>query len=277
VGGLFVQMILARATLGALLVLAAVLLAAHRTPRWRAKARGPGRWLPVAEATALRDPPRPRGAYLDVSTREGKAIFFTLLAAVGALVAWLYDLTPHRATLVAFDATALLAIFGTGRLAELPPDPAAAPAPLLRAVAKRLRKLVPEGDVRLVGRIRVPEGSADADELRLAVSPRTAPAGFGTIEIGVVYARGAGGAIAIPEVILRVTSGSPCEAAMERLLRHGRSSRGRRPNERAIVFSPKLPTARMTAGIVAGLVRALTAARAAPAAKHVSRAAKRAA
>jgi hypothetical protein len=278
VGGLFVQLFLARATLGALLVLAAVVLAAHRTPRWRRAAlRGPGRWLPVAEATALAEPPRPSGAYLDVSTRAGKALLLALLGAVFGLVFWMYDTWPHRAELVAFDAATLLAVFCTGRLAELPPDPATAPARLLRAVAKRLRRAFPAGDVRFVGRIRMPEGCADADELRLAVAPRTTPAGFGAIEIGVVYLQGAGGAIALPEVILRVTSGSACEAAIEGLARHGRSARGRRPNERAIVFSPRLPTARMTAGLVAGLVRALSTARTVRTEKVRPRAAPRAA
>jgi hypothetical protein len=263
VGGLFVQLILARATIGALLVALAIALAAHQPPRpKRATLRGPGRWLPVGESTAFRDPPRLRGAWLDVSTREGKLVFLTLLGGVVALVAWLWETTPHRAQLIAFDAAALLAIFGTGRLAELPPDPATAPARILRDVAKRVRKAFP--DARLVGRIRVPDGSSEADELRLAIAPKSAPAGFGAIEVGVVYAQGTGGALALPEVILRVTTGSPCEEAIDRVARAGRSTRGKKPNERAIVFSPRLPTTRMTAGIAIGLLRALAAARSAP-------------
>ncbi len=259
VGGLFVELVLMRATLGALLVLAAVILAAHRTPRWqRSPLRGPGRWLPVAEATALAEPERLRGAYLDVSTRAGKALLLLLLGGVAALVAWLFDTSPYRAELIALDATALLAVFCTGRLAELPPDPATAPAGFLRAVGKRVRRAFADGDVRLVGRIRFPEGSDRADELRLAVVPRTTPSGFGAIEIGVVYLPGAGGALALPEVLLRVTRGSDCEAAVEGLARHGRSTRGRKPGERVIVFSPRLPTARMTAGLVARLVRAVS-------------------
>ena len=278
VGGLFVEMILMRATLGALLVLAAVLLAAHRTPRWqRSPLRAPGRWLPVAEATALAPPPRLRGAYLDVSTRAGKALLLLLLGGVAALVAWLFDTSPYRAELLAFDATALLAIFCTGRLAELPPDPATAPAGFLRAVGKRVRRAFPKEDIRLVGRIRVPEGSDRADELRLAVAPRTTPAGFGAIEIGVVYLPGAGGALALPEVLLRVTRGSACEAAIEPFARHGRSTRGRKSGERVIVFSPRLPTARMTAGLVARLVRAVSTAPSARAGKLASGETRRAA
>lgn len=264
VAGVFVQMRLLRATVGALFVLAAVLLAAHRTPRWaRAELRGPGRWLPIAEALAFRDPPRPRGTYLDVSTRAGK-VFLLLTLAVVLGAAWiLADTSPLRAELVAFDAVALLAVFCTGRLAELPPDPAVAPARLLRDVARRVRKAWPADAVRLVGRIRVPDGSAKADELRLAVAPRAVPAGFGAIEVGIVFAPGAGGPLALPEVILRVAAGSPCEAALARQLRHGRATRGRRKGEQAIVFTPRLPTARMTAGLVIGLLRALAAGHAA--------------
>jgi hypothetical protein len=128
-----------------------------------------------------------------------------------------------------------------------------------------------------VGRIRLPEGSDRADELRLAAAPRTTPVGFGAIEIGVVHVRGAGGAIAIPEVIVRVTRGSACEAAIERLLRHGRSTRGRRLGERVIVFSPRLPTVHMTAGLVVRLVRALTVACSARAGKMASDETRRAA
>ena len=266
VGGVFVQMLLVRATPGALLVLAAVVLAAHRTPLWaRADLRGPGRWLPIAETLAFRAPPRPRGAYLDVSTRAGKVALLLGLAIVGGGAFILFDTSPFRAELVAFDAVALLAVFCTGRIAELPPDRATAPARLLGEIARRVRKAWRNGDghdVRLVGRIRVPDGSAEPDELRLAVAPKAAPVGFGAIEIGVVFARGAGGPLALPEVILRVTSGSPCEQALTRQLRHGRATRGRKQSERAIVFTPRLPTARMTAGLVIGLLRALEAARA---------------
>jgi hypothetical protein len=262
VAGLFVELVIARATLGAVVVLGAVLLAAHRTPRSpRASLRRPGRWLPIPTESAFADPPRFEGAYLDVSTRAGKAIFALLLASLAALVGWLYETSPYQAELVAFDVAALLAIFCTGRLAELPPDPARSPSRFLRDVARRVRKAFPDDDVRLVGRIRIPDGQAHADELRLGVAPRGAVAGFGAIEVGVVYVPGAGGALALPEIILRLKQGSPCEALLERLMRHGHSVRGRSNGERAILYTPRLPTARMTAAIVVALVRAQVATR----------------
>ncbi|MGK4002588.1 hypothetical protein WMF31_08190 [Sorangium sp. So ce1036] len=295
VAGVALELLLKDGTAGAALVAAATALAAHRTPRPERAGgalRGPGKWLPVAEAEALREPPRPRGVYLDVSTRAGKGLLLALLAALGAGVHAVAAVSPYHAHLLALDATALLAIFCTGRLAELPPDPAARPVAFLRDVARRVKRAVkgrasaapraaakaagragaragkaPAGaaasaattpELRVVGRIRIPDGSPDADELRLGLAPRAALPGFVSIEVGVVYAPGAGGAIGLPEVLLRVVPGSPCERAVESLAKSGRSSRGRRPGERVLAFAPRLPTARMTAGIAAALVRAVS-------------------
>ncbi|XXY53001.1 hypothetical protein WME91_17895 [Sorangium sp. So ce269] len=309
VAGVALELLLRDGTAGAALVAAATALAAHRTPRPERAGgalRRPGKWLPVAEAEAFREPPRVRGVYLDVSTRAGKALLVALLAALGGGVYAVTRVSPYHAHLLALDATALLAIFCTGRLAELPADPAARPVAFLRDVARRVRRSLrapasaelrapkaiasaaaaPKGpagaaakapgaaakatasaaargaaaatELRIVGRLRIPDGSPDADELRLGLSPRAALPGFVAIEVGVVYAPGAGGAIGLPEVLLRVAPGSPCERAVERLASSGRSSRGRRPGERVLAFTPRLPTARMTAAIAAALVRAVS-------------------
>ncbi|HLM72541.1 MAG TPA: hypothetical protein VK459_07615, partial [Polyangiaceae bacterium] len=262
VAGVGLELSLRDPTLGALLVALATALAAHRTPHWNhaSAMRKPGRWLPVAEREAFREPPRRKGAWLDVSTREGKVIFLLLLGAVlaGAAVVWRTE--PYYAYLMALDTAPLLAIFGTGRMAELPPDPAAAPAGFLRGVAKRTLKLLQAKGVegRAIGRVRIPDGSPDADELRLGLVPKAPIPGFLGIEVGVVYVPGTGGPIGFPEVLLRVTVGSACEAAMEGLAKHGKSMRGRKVNERVVLFTPRLPTARMTAAIAAALVRAAT-------------------
>ncbi|WP_437587133.1 hypothetical protein [Sorangium sp. So ce1000] len=269
VAGVALELLLRDGTPGAALVAAATALAAHRTPRPErsgAALRRPGKWLPIAEAEAFRAPPRVRGVYLDVSTRAGKALLVALLAGLGAGVHAVAGASPYHAHLLALDATALLAIFCTGRLAELPADPAARPVAFLRDVARRVRRsrkasasaAAAAQELRVVGRLRIPDGSPDADELRLGLSPRAALPGFVAIEVGVVYAPGAGGAIGLPEVLLRVAPGSPCERAVESLAKSGRSSRGRRPGERVLAFTPRLPTARMTAGIAAALVRAVS-------------------
>lgn len=260
VAGLGVELVAGKATLGAILVLLATGLAAHLTPRWNhtARLRGPGRWLPVTEADAFRDPPRAPGGLLDVSTRAGKALFLLALAGIAGGVYALNDASPYQASLIAFDATAILAIFCTGRRAELPPRPEA-PARFLRDVAKIARRAMKGEEIRVVGRIRVPEGQADPDEIRLALSPRKALTGFTSIEVGVVYLPGAGGPLGIPEVLVRISAGSACQEVIERLARQGKSVRGRKPGEIVFAFSPRLPTARMTAGLAIGLLRAVTA------------------
>jgi len=115
--------------------------------------------------------------------------------------------------------------------------------------------------VRIVPRIRVPEGETVADELRLTVVPRHAVSGFSGLEVGVVLSQGAGSALQSPEVLLRVQQGSACEALAEELTEGARSQRGRRPNERVYTLTPRLPTAWMTADLVSRLVFALQEAR----------------
>jgi hypothetical protein len=189
----------------------------------------------------------------------------------------LSDISSYQSQIVAFDFTAILAIFGTGLRSSLPPDPGSAPASFLRKVAKLVKREQRKDLPRIVGRIRIPEGSPAPDELRLAVVPRAAIAGFVTIEVGVVHVAGAGGSIALPEVLLRVTDGSECDRALQPLARHGRSMRGRKAGERVYAFSPRLPTARMTAGLVVRLSRAVAAAAAQDAASKSAPASRRAA
>jgi hypothetical protein len=261
VAGLWIELLARKATLGALLVLAASLLAAHLPPAWKrgSRLRGPGRWLPVAESQAFNDPPREAGGALDVSTRRGKVVFSLVLLALGAGVVALHDLSPYQAQLVAFDATALLAVFGTGLRSGLPPDPGKAPTRFLRELARRLRKTPGGRELRIIGRIRVPEGATEPDELRLSVAPRASIQGFSAIEVGVVHVPGIGGPIGLPEVLLRVGEGSPCEIALGDLPKLGRCARGRKPKERVIGLSPRLPTVRMTAGLVLRLVAMVSA------------------
>jgi hypothetical protein len=256
-------------TPAALALLFAAALVIYKVPVWPRSffLRRPGRWLPVAERDAFAPPPRPRGAFLDVSTRAGKALFVLALAAFAGLHVLAADVSRHLSMMIALDAVLVLALFGTGRMRELPPRPVDAASPFLREVAGRLGKTLGES-ARIVGRIRVPDGEATADELRLSVVPRPAAAGFRALETGVVIAPGMGGAALLPGVILRYTEGSPCEAQLGGLVRAGKLSRGKKPGEVAVVFTPRLPTTRVTADLAARLARAVLAEREpAPAAK----------
>lgn len=248
-GGVWLQFARDAGTLGAAFVGLAALLAAYRTPVASPPRRGPGKWLPITEAEAFRAQPRPRGALFDVTTREGKALLAALLIGVGFAVAAVARVSPYHATLLGLDATALLAVFATGRLAELPADRVAGPAPFLAKVARQLRKRQGHA-LRLTPKLRLPAGEADADELRLGVAPRRALPGFVGIELGVVYAQGAGGSLGLPEILVRMTAGSECEAAFASLSGPDRLLRGRRPDERVLRLTPRLPTANLVARLL---------------------------
>jgi len=263
--GLGLQAYLPTGTAGALSVALAAAFAAHRAPRWTrtSSLRGPGAWLPITEEEAFARALRPRGAFLDVSTRAGKVLFALALILLGGAAWFVSGTSMYHAELLAYDAVALLALFCTGRLAELPPDPVASAAPFLRGVAKRVRKAAKKAgeEVRIVPRIRVPEGSAKADELRLGIVPRSPLPGFSGLEVGVVLTPAAGGTLRSPEVLLRITSGTTCEAAMHEISDLGTSRRGRKPNERVVGLTPQLPTAWMTADLVTRLLGVMREAR----------------
>ena len=114
-------------------------------------------------------------------------------------------------------------------------------------------------DPDTVPRIRVPEGQTQPDELRLAILPRPAAPGFRSLEAGAVLLPGTAGTALLPGVILRYLEGTPCEAQLGPLVRAGKLTRGRKPGEVAVVFSPRLPTARMTADLTTRLARAVAA------------------
>ncbi len=57
----------------------------------------------------------------------------------------------------------------------------------------------------------------------------------------------------MPEVLLRVVAGSACDQAVAALSTHGRISPGRKPDERVIAISPRVPTVRSTMEITAAL------------------------
>ncbi|MBM4357644.1 MAG: hypothetical protein FJ096_05990 [Deltaproteobacteria bacterium] len=260
VGGLLLQLVLESPVAGSLAIVAASWLAAHGVARADASAslRGPGRWLAVSEREALVELPPPRGAPLDVGTRAGKALLFVLLVPFGVVAALLARTAPEQAMLVGLDSIAVLSIFGTGLRRAMPADLAVEPAPFFRKLVAALRKRQGAESLRLVPRVRIPTGEVDADELRLLVVPRLPLRGFGSIEIAMTYAIGLGARVAMPEVLLRVVAGSPCDLALATLSRHARITPGRKADERVFSLSPRLPTVRMTAEIVGALAARVT-------------------
>ena len=140
-------------------------------------------------------------------------------------------------------------------------------------MARRVRRAFPEGEVRVVGKVRIPrlasmaDGDSDhskpdvtPDEIRLSVAPRAWPLGICPIEVGVVYVPGAGGAIGLPEVLVRWSATSPGADMLASFVRGRVARRGRRPDERVATLCPILPTVRTTAAVVVRLVKTLSAA-----------------
>jgi hypothetical protein len=260
VAGVVLQLLVDWPVWGALAMVAGCLLAAHgrvtieRGPGVSGPAlRGPGRWLSVTEREALGEPPRCNGTWLDWSTRRGKFICLLSLVLLGVVVALVVPEAPWHAALLGFDAVAILVLFGTGMQCAMPPDPAVEPARFLRRLVKRLRAMPIAESVRFVPRIRIPHGAVDPDELRLLVVPRVPLRGLSGIEVGICYALGTGARVAMPEVLLRVVSDSPCDQAVAVVSRAGRVTPGRKADERVISLSPRFPTVRMTADIVAAV------------------------
>jgi hypothetical protein len=236
---------------GTLAVLAALGLAAYRRPRWRRAPRGPGKWLLIADGEAFAEPAAVKGAWLDAGTAAGRIVFLLTLTAVAVLTYVVGRASVYHAYLVAFDAAVLLPIFGTGRLADLPPHPIGGTGPHLGRIATKLRA---RAGMRAVAWARLPDGAEAFDELRLLCAPRVPLRGFVGIELGFVAVSGAGGFFRLPEVLVRVVDASPCHDAFRKLRPGARWLRGRRAEERVTALSPRLPTLAMTTALALRLL-----------------------
>jgi hypothetical protein len=225
----------------------------------RAAPRGPGQWLPLSEADAFARQATPLpGRLLDGSTLVGGLVFAALVVGVVVLHFLERRHSPYRAVELLLGATVLLPVFLTGRAQELPAVPGGDPRRMLQRVLTGLRRR----GVRAVPLARLPQGSRNADELRLLLQPRGALTGLMAVEVGTDHALGLGGVVAEPYVLLRVREGSPCAQALPAQTSF---QRGRKAEERVAVLRPKLPTVAETLALVAELLEVLTQRPAAPA------------
>jgi hypothetical protein len=149
---------------GTLAVLLALALAAHRRPIARRVPRGPGQWLLLADAEAFAKPPSPKGAWLDAGTPWGRRCFGFAVALAAVATYVVGRSSTYHAYLIAFDVAVIFPIFGTGRLADLPPHPIDGIGPRLGRIARQLRA---QKGVRAVAWARLPNGATGFDELRL--------------------------------------------------------------------------------------------------------------
>lgn len=242
--------------IGSVLIAIAMLLMAHRTPSPRVTARAPGRFLAVSDEEAFTKPGRPRDTWLDASTRSGLASLVVALAILAGTVWATWTASPYHAPIAALDGLALLALFATGRRSEMVPAAGRGGIAELSRIAARLRAEGPS--LRVVPWARFPQGETQPDDLRVLVMPKAAARGLLSIEIGYAYAVGEGGAIACPQVLVRVAGETTAGERAQSLMPLGRWVAGRRPGERVLTLEPRLPTWRATAALALSVARALT-------------------
>ena len=241
-------------TLAVLGILLALALGIERAPRLERTPRGPGRWLSLKDedAFALRAVARP-GALLDAGTLRGLGLLVVLVLSAGALSLGELGRSPFRALLLALGSTAFVPLFFTGRESELARDPVQFSRRFMRDLARTLRR---RSSAKIVAWGRVPDAAADPDELRVLVQPKDAIAGLVALETGLDAQRGLGGVVGVPFVIVRAKEGSRAQLALPRGVIW---ARGRKPDERVAILSPKLPTVGLTVALVERLVAELSA------------------
>lgn len=224
----------------------------------RAQLRGPGSWLAVHAREVFDPAPAAERSYFDPSTRAGKLGFaaLVLLVAVGSLA--VAQSSTYHAVLFALDSLPLFALLLTGQGRALAPDLAASPVAFFAELQRSLGPKKGEA-LRVIPRVRLPRGSADADELRLTVLPKRALPGLSSLEVAVAPELGPGGWILLPELLVRVRTGSASHEAAKRLAPHGLARPGRKPDELVLAFAPKLPTAKLTAELCHALLRSFSA------------------
>lgn len=248
-------------TSGAVCAAIATLAAALRAPNPPPRARGPGRWLALRAEDAFALPKGVAGHWLDIDCGLGRAAALgaVAVAVVSALLARRFD--PDAPWLVALDATALVPLFVTGRVSQLPPHGVQSAVPWLAGAFRRLRAV---SGVRVTPWARVaPDGVAvddanRADELRLLVMPRVATPGLIGLEVGLAWSSTPVGWAATPEVLVRVVDGSAAAQTLVREVPSARSAPGRRPDERVLRLLPRAPTRSSTVALVRALAAALT-------------------
>jgi hypothetical protein len=248
---------------GALLVVLAMALAAHRSPAPIAKPRGPGRWQPVTDAEVLVARPREAapGDALDVGTHRGKLTALALASALGLLAFALRTRVAGIAIAIPLVAAALVPLFTTGTRAQLPRAPGELAARVLGPARDVLARLVDLAHVEVRCVARFGEGTTSFDEVRLACAPSERIPGLRTIELALATLE-PGAPAALPEVLVRFDDGSEAASKIAQLAPGIRVVPGRAPEEKVLRLSPRVPTPSGAARLLARLAADLEGKRA---------------
>lgn len=224
---------------------AAMALAMVLTPRVPAPPRGPGRWLVLRDDEVYAEPaPQLPGVCMDAGTGRGFLCFVAALGLIVALGSWDLTLAPYRGLWIMLGSALLVPIFFTGRARELPIDAVTEPRRLYAWLTRELRA---RHDLKVVAWARIPSGASEPDELRLLVRPVQPLRGLSALEIAMEYSHAAGGAAALPCVVVRAREGSSAHAALPR---SASWTRGRQAEERVCILRPRLPTRAMLLSLV---------------------------
>lgn len=239
---------------GALLVVLAMALAAHRSPATIARPRGPGRWQPVTDEEVLVAHPRAAapGDSLDIGTRRGQLTALALVTILAAVAFVLRTRVAGIAIAVPLVAAALVPLFTTGTRAQLPRAPAELAARVLAPARDTLGRLVDLAhvDVRCLARFR--DGTSSYDEVRLACAPTDRIPGLRTIELALATLE-PGAPAALPEVLVRFDDGSEAASKIAQLAPGIRVVPGRAPEEKVLRLAPRVPTPSGAARLLARL------------------------
>jgi hypothetical protein len=221
--------------------------------------RRPGAWLFVRKEEAFLRPTAVSRELFDLRSTRGKLLFaFVILSCLGAgIAASTRALEPALVLGLSFAPLSLL--FTTGTIRYLRPDLAADSVDLFREIVREVEVLARRRSrvVRVAPRLRMPHGSADADELRIVLLPEQPERGLRGVELAMETATTPLGSILLPVVIVRYAEGSVAEQRVRAVARGARPTHGRKPEERAVILSPKVPTAHVTAELCVAVLFAL--------------------
>jgi hypothetical protein len=182
----------------------------------------------------------------------------TALTGITWLAARWFEASPYYGACLLLGSSALLPLFCTGRIGEMPPDALAESRRFLARAQRRLqrdRRLV----VQPIGRFAAQ--SSALDELRLSITPSRGLPGLIGLELGLEVQERLGGFCARPVVVVRTAEGSACHRALPRGLTW---MRGRSADERASLVRPTLPTLRLTVALIEELIGVMQAPESAP-------------
>lgn len=248
---------------GAMLVVVAMALAAHRSPVSLARPRGPGRWQPIQDEDVLVARPREPapGDLFDIGTRKGKLVALGVALVVAAVAFVLRTRVAGAAVAIPLVAAALVPLFTTGTRAQLPRSPGELAARVLGPARDTLARLVDLAHVEVRCLARFREGTSTYDEVRLSCLPADRIPGLRSIELALATLE-PGAPAALPEVLVRFEDGSEAASKIAQLAPGIRVVTGRGPEEKVLRLSPRAPTPAGAARLLARLAADLEGRRA---------------